>query len=285
MKHSLFRDQVALVTGGSSGIGKQIARDLLDRGAYVTIISDDRRRLNRAYSQLSKVSANIDIEVCDVRIQERLDEMAQRVLRKHGHVDVLINNAGYAIYRSFEESSVEEVLDILDVNLCGAMRCTKAFLPSMIMRREGRIVNISSIAGELIITPNAAYCAAKHGMVAWSRAIRLELARFNIAVNVVCPGRTGTSFHDHPSFRRRDVYRRKSTRSLSVEKVSLEVLNAIRRDRAVAYVPRKIGAIVWALNALPHVTRPIWDRIMHRRIDQLYEQIWIEEQGYDSSIR
>src|SRR5260370_26385916 len=125
-------------------------------------------------------------------------------------VEVLIKNAGYDGYRPCEESSAAEVLDILDVNLGGAMRFAKACLPAMIRQRSGRIVNIASVAGGLIITPNAVYCAAKTGMVAWSKALRHEVARFNVAVNVVLPGLTATQFHNHPTFRRRDIYRKKS---------------------------------------------------------------------------
>jgi short-subunit dehydrogenase len=161
------------------------------------------------------------------------------------------------------------------------MRCAKAFLPSMIAHRSGRIVNIASIGGAAIITPNAAYCAAKHGMIAWTKAIRYELAHFNVSVNVVCPDHVQTSFQDHPTFKRREVYRGKDTarkwgRSLTVEDVSREILDAIRHDRAVTYVPRWQGLVVWALNALPFITAPIWDRIMQKRIVQLYEQIEAE---------
>lgn len=272
-----FASKIVLVTGGSNGIGKQVAKDLLSRGAYVIICSNESKNLHEAHSQLRSVSPRIDACVCDVRNTDQLLRVAHYVLERYGKIDILINNAGYAVYRPFEESSIEEILDIVDVNLSGAMRCTKVFLPSMIARRSGRIVNISSIGGEIIITPNATYCAAKHGMVAWTKAIRYELAHYNISVNVVCPSHTKTNFHSHHTFRRRDVYRKKGSSSLKVEAVSNKILNAIERDRVVTYVPCWQGVIVWALKALPLIINPVWDRIMQKRIAQLYEQIGTEK--------
>jgi short-subunit dehydrogenase len=249
----------------------------LSRGAYVIICSNESENLDEARSQLSSVSPRIEACVCDVRNTDQVLGLAHYVLERYGKIDILMNNAGYAVYRPFEESSIEEIFDIVDVNLCGAMRCTKVFLPSMIARRSGRIVNVSSIGGEMIITPNATYCAAKHGMVAWSKAIRYELGRFNVKVNLVCPGHTKTNFHNHPTFRRRDPYRNKNARSLTVEDVSAAVMKAIRQDRIITYLPWWQGLVVWAVNALPFVTGPVWDRIAQKRIGQLYEQIEIKK--------
>jgi short-subunit dehydrogenase len=270
---SPFRDQVVIVTGGSSGIGKQVALDLLAAGAIVTVTGHDEGRLTEARAELASSFPQVEAAVCDVRSASAVVRTVDGVLARRGRVDALINNAGYAVYRPFEESSVDEVVDLVDVNLSGAMRMTKAVLPGMIARRAGRIVNISSIGGEAIITPNAVYCAAKHGMVAWTKALRHELAPFGVRASVVCPGHTLTHFHDDPTFRRRDPYRGKPSRSMSADRVSRAILDAMRRDRVVTYVPAWLGLMTWTLNALPFVTRPVWDRIASRRINQLYEQI------------
>lgn len=275
---SAFRDQVVIVTGGSSGIGKQVTRDLLAEGALVTFTGHDPVRVDAARKEIAAIFPQVDAAVCDVRNMGQVSKTVENVLAGRGRVDVLINNAGYAVYRSFEESSAAEVVDLLDVNLAGAMRMAKAVLPGMIRRRSGRIVNVASIGGETIITPNAVYCAAKHGMVAWTKALRYELGRFGVRVNVVCPGHTITHFHDDPTFRRRDPYRGRQSRSMSVERVSTAILNAIRHDKIVSYVPAWLGLMTWTLNALPFATRPMWDSIATRRIEQLYEQIDAERQ-------
>lgn len=278
----VFTEKVVVITGGSSGIGKQVAGDLLRRGAYVIICSTEQTMLEEAHTELQLISHRIDSFVCDVQSTEQVFRLSQYVLERYRHIDILINNVGYAVYRPFEESSIEEIFDIVDINLFGAMRCAKVFLPNMIARRCGRIVNISSVGGEMIITPNAAYCAAKHGMVAWTKAIRYELAYYNISVNVVCPDYVRTNFQNHPTFRRRDVYRGKRVRSLTVKAISEKILDAIRRDRIVTFVPSWTRLIVWALNALPFITGPAWDRIMKKRVFQLYEQIEVERQGKKS---
>ncbi|MFI5178594.1 MAG: SDR family NAD(P)-dependent oxidoreductase [Vicinamibacterales bacterium] len=278
-----FRDQVVIITGGSSGNGKATARRLLAAGARVTIASHDPARLEQTRAELRAMSPQVEAMVFDVRRTDEVERAVHQVQGRHGHIDIVINNAGYAVYRPFEESDLQEIVDLVDVNLSGAMRVARAALPGMIARRSGRIVNVSSIGGATIITPNAVYCAAKHGMVAWTKALRYELAPFGLSANVVCPGHATTHFHDHPTFRRRDPYRRARGRSMDADTVAAGILDAIARDREVTYVPRSLGFVTWALAALPFITRPVWNRIARRRIAQLYEQIDAERAGRPAS--
>jgi short-subunit dehydrogenase len=161
-------DKVVFITGGTNGIGKQVAKDFINLGAKVIICSRRLSGLKQTQKEFNQSGLNVDAHVCDIRYNDQVVKIPEYILEKYGRLDILINNAGYAVYKPFEESPIEEVLDLLDVNLAGAMRCTKAVLPSMISHGSGQIVNISSISGETIITPNAVYNAAKHGMVAWS---------------------------------------------------------------------------------------------------------------------
>jgi short-subunit dehydrogenase len=112
-----------------------------------------------------------------------------------------------------------------------------------------------------------------HGL----KAIRYELARFNIKVNVVCPGYTITNFHDHQTFRRRNPYRKKNTRSLTGRDVSIKILDTICKDRVVTFVPWWYRWVVWILNVMPIISIPLWNRILEKRINQLYEQIALEK--------
>lgn len=283
-----FADSVVVITGGSSGIGRQVARDLVARGSRVALCGIDASAVEDTGRELTALGGEVEAVVCDVRDDEQVERFAARVIGRWGPPDVLINNAGYAVYRPFEESSVSELIDIVDVNLAGAIRCTKAFLPAMKKRRSGHIVNVSSIGGALIVTPNAAYCAAKHGLVALSKAIRYELAPFNISVNVVCPDHVVTNFHNHPTFRRRDRFRggdvaRKLGGRLTLEEMSKQLLMAIARDRAVTYVPRRLGLLVWALQGLAPLTQPMWDRVIRRRVRQLYSAIEMENRAHPTS--
>jgi len=261
---------LALVTGGSSGIGKQIAADLLRRGLRVVVLSHQPDRLVDAVAELSRVAPKVTSVTCDLSDRGAIREAANTVLREHGCPDVLVNNAGFTTYRTFEGSSAEEIYELVAVNFLGALLCTKAFLPAMIERRSGTVVNMASIAGSIAFTPNGTYSASKHGLVAWSEILRHELARFDIDVVVVCPGRVETPFFDHETFqtRARGPETRETT---TVEAISRVTLDAIARRRPSVFVPRSLGFAAWAVAAAPFISRPILGWLMRRRVETMYD--------------
>ena len=158
------------------------------------------------------------------------------------------------------------------VNLLGAMYCTREFLPGMIARGGGRIVNISSVAGKVVITPNATYCAAKHGIVAWSEALSAELHRFGIRVHVVCPGRVETPFFDHPTFQARPPSRLTNFH-VSLDKVTQATMKAVEENRFLTYVPRSLGLAAWAVGIAPGASRRLVARVNRSRIAALYDRV------------
>ena len=196
-----------MITGGSSGIGFAIAQRLAGFGAKVVLIADGQDRLDVAVRALGGAGAQVSSIVCDVGDPVAVRDAIVSLRREHGVPDVLINNAGFAVYRTFEESDPAEIEKLFNVNFAGHLLCTKAVLDGMIARGSGHIVNIASVAGLFTLTPNAVYGAAKSGIVAWSRALRVELDRFGIGVSVVCPGRVETPFFDHETFQRRRARR------------------------------------------------------------------------------
>ena len=254
-------NNVVLITGGSSGIGKQLAADFLRAGVQVIIASQIRDSLTEAVTELSRISPRVVGIECDIGNCNSVLRMAEEVLKNHGCPDILVNNAGFATYQTFEDSSLDEIERLINVNFLGAVRCTKVFLSHMIARRSGIIVNIASIAGRLIMTPNGTYGAAKHGMVAWSEALKYELFRFNIQVNVICPGRVETAFFEHETFKNR-APRAETRYTITVDDVSRATLQAIRRNRFLTYVPHHLGVLVWLINAFPFVVKPVWGRLM-----------------------
>lgn len=264
-------DKLVLITGGSSGIGKQLAADLLASGSRVIIVGDRTDRLAEAIEELKAISPGVFPVACDIGDHQSITHMQKQVLSKYGCPDILINNAGFATYRTFENTDMTEIERLISVNLLGAMRCTKAFLPEMIVRRSGIIVNMASIAGRLVLTPNGTYCAAKHGLVAWSETLRYELAHFNIQVNVICPGRVETPFFDHETFQRRAP--RPETRfTITVEEISKATRRAITHNRFITYVPWSLGLLVWLTNALPFLVKPLFGRLLLSRIKSIYNQ-------------
>jgi len=147
---------------------------------------------------------------------------------------------------------------------------TKAFLGPMIARRSGQIINVASIAGAMTMTPNAVYGAAKHGMMAWSKCLALETSRFGIHVGVVCPGRVvETCFFEHETFKAR-THRRETDLTVPMASVVDGIVDTIVRRRKLRFVPRYLGALAWASNALGPLTRVPLDRLMMSRIEDLY---------------
>lgn len=258
-----------IVTGGSSGIGKHVAQDLLRRGAHVTLVADGADKLRAAEAELRQVSPQVWSHACDVASLDDITAMAAAYRARFDAPDVVINNAGYAIYETFERMTLEEIRRLFDVNLTGAALVARAFLPDMIRAGGGDIVMVSSIAGRIPMTPCGVYSASKHGMVALAELLRVEVARSNVRVQVICPGRVETNFFAHESFRRRG-HRPEATRTIPIEAVSRAIVDAVGRNRFLTYVPRSYAALAWLSAAFPIVFRPLWHRLLRSRVESVY---------------
>jgi short-subunit dehydrogenase len=265
----MFLDKRIFITGGSSGIGKQLAVEFLRLGSHVTIVSNNSPKLESAAAELSSISPHIAVFPCDVSQPQQVTSVADAYIREFGAPDILINNAGYAVYQTFEEMSLEEILRLLTVNFAGACIVTREFLPHMIARKRGNIVLMASIAGRIPMTPCGVYSAAKHGMVAWAATLKAELTPFNIGVNVICPGRVNTDFFLHPTFVQRQPPA-EARWTVTVEAVARATLAAVRANRFMTYIPKSQGLLVWLSNSLPFIFRPALDRIMVARVNTVH---------------
>jgi short-subunit dehydrogenase len=254
----------ALITGGSSGIGKHLAGALLARGAEVVIVAEEPVRLAQAAADLRRISPRVEALSCDVGDPAAVEAMVAAVL-SGGCPDVLVNCAGFAVYRTFEQSPAAEIERLVEVNLMGALRCIHGLLPAMIARGSGHLVNVASVAGLLPITPCAAYGAAKHGLVGISETLRWELQDLGVQVHLICPGRVETAFFDHQTFRQRD-HRPETERTIPIEAVSAAILSAIERDRFLTVLPRSLALAVWARRALPWLVDPLLGRLLRARV-------------------
>ncbi|AQZ70618.1 Short-chain dehydrogenase/reductase SDR [[Actinomadura] parvosata subsp. kistnae] len=182
--------RVCLVTGASSGIGRATALALLRAGH--TVYGAARR----AERMEPLVKAGGHAIGADVTREEDLQRVVRTVVDAQGRVDVLVNNAGSAVYGSAEEVPIARARQVFDVNLFGPARLTQLVLPGMRERGSGTIVNISSIGGEIALPLGAWYHASKHALEGYSDSLRQEVARFGVRVVVVQPGIIRTDFQD-----------------------------------------------------------------------------------------
>jgi uncharacterized protein len=263
-----FGDRLVVITGGSSGIGYAIAERLTRLGARIVLIADEPDKLDGSVLTLGGTDARVSSIVCDIGDATAIHDAMAALRREHGVPDVLVNCAGFAVYRTFEQSDVGEIERLLEVNFAGHVLCTKAVLGGMIARRQGQIVNIASVAGLFTLTPNAVYGAAKSGIIAWSRALRVELDRYGVGVSVVCPGRVETPFFEHETFKRRKG-RRETELTVPLPVVVNAVLDAIRRNREIVTVPRYWNWFAHGLHVLPFALRT-HQALLRRRVDDLY---------------
>lgn len=183
-------NRTALVTGASSGMGKEIAKHLLRDGFKVYVAA---RRVDEMSDlvALGAVALRMDISV-----EEDIKSAVETIVASSGGVDVLVNNAGFGLYGAVEDVAIDEARYQFEVNLFGAARLTQLLLPTMRNRGSGTIVNITSMGGKIYTLLGAWYHATKHALEGWSDSLRLELAPFGIRVVIIEPGLIETGFGD-----------------------------------------------------------------------------------------
>ncbi len=196
-----FRDRVALITGGSRGLGLLIARELALQGARLAILARDPDELDIARRELAAVGHHRVLALpCDVRQRADAEWTVAATVERFGRLDILVNNAGVVQVGPLEHMDLEDFEDAMKVHFWGPLYFTRAALPHL-RKREGRIVNISSIGGKLAIPHMAPYCASKHALAGLSNALRVELAKERVWVTTVYPGLMRTGSHVNALFK------------------------------------------------------------------------------------
>jgi len=187
-----FKDKLAVVTGAASGIGRATAEALADAGAMVIVADINREAGEAVAGALRDRGRKAEFMPVDLTSEPSIAAFAAEVERTHGVPDVLVNGAGWGRTHPFWEGTPELWEKLIALNFIGPMRLVRALLPKMIERASGRIVNIASDAGRVGSLGETVYSGAKGGLIAFTKSLARETARYNINVNCVCPGPTET---------------------------------------------------------------------------------------------
>ncbi|XP_041673141.1 dehydrogenase/reductase SDR family member 7B [Cheilinus undulatus] len=188
-----LQDAVVVITGASSGLGKECARVFHAAGARLVLCGRDAARLKEAVEEITASSAGSKTHTpCtvafDLADSDSVGGAAEEILKCYGHVDVLINNAGISYRGNILDTNLSVQRDVMETNYFGPIALTQALLPSMVQRRSGHVVVISSVQGKISIPYRSAYAASKHATQAYFDCLRAEMDRYGIQVTIVSPG-------------------------------------------------------------------------------------------------
>lgn len=225
---------VAVVTGASAGIGLATARAFADAGADVVLAARREDRLKEAAKQIESAGRRALAVRCDVSRLEELEALRDRVDTEMGGADVLVNNAGVPGGGPFAKLPLEKIADVAGTNFLSVLWATKLFLPRMLERGRGHVVNVASLAGRYAVPGGAVYAGAKHGVVGFSESLYYELQNKGVLVTVVNPAFVGTEGFPHTDKPDRMV--------MKPERIARVIVDVVRRGMAPEVsVPRWLG--------------------------------------------
>jgi short-subunit dehydrogenase len=243
----------AVVTGASSGIGREIARQLCQQGAKVVAAARRAERLHQLAQQVQAEGGTIEVLAGDITDPMFQLKVIQRAQEKFGGLDLLVNNAGVGCVGLFEQSTPARMREVMEVNFFALVEMTRLAFPFLKLGRRPMVVNIGSILGRRGVPYNTEYCASKFAVQGFSEALRAEWAKHGIDVLVVHPGTTETEFFDR-LIHRSGGPRWPKHRPVPAEYVARKVLQAIRRGKH-EIVPYRWGKMLLWLNRLfPRLT-------------------------------
>ncbi|GAG71407.1 unnamed protein product [marine sediment metagenome] len=189
----LLEDKVGIITGGAKGIGKAICELFNLEGAYLSIVDIAFDEAKKVAEEISNKTGRRCIAIsANVSKKAEVEKMVKNTVEYFGKVDILVNNAGILIHKFFLEMSEEDWDNIISVNLKSVFLCSQAVAREMIKQKSGKIINVSSLSAKKPTIKEAAYSASKAGILGLNRVMALELGRYGINVNAICPGFTET---------------------------------------------------------------------------------------------
>ena len=259
-----FKNKVVLITGASSGIGKQTAIEFAKLGSSIILVARRKNKLEQVENELKQFNVNTLVCVCDVSKKDQVDELSKIVLQKFDSVDILVNNAGFAIYGLVSDLSINEIESQMETNYFGMIYCVKNFLPLMLKKKSGHIVNVASVGASFSVPGVSSYCATKFAMLGFSEGLKHELYGTGVGLTVVSPIMVRTPLFEHPSFTNFSKF--STGVSLSSETVAKTIIKASNSSRLEIVVPSVARAAIWFKQTFPFLINPIVGRIFRKQL-------------------
>jgi NAD(P)-dependent dehydrogenase (short-subunit alcohol dehydrogenase family) len=229
--------RVAVITGGSSGIGASLARTLTARGWRCVLVARGEDRLRGVAGELGA-----EYEVCDVGDRAAVDSLAARILERHPRIDLLVNNAGVPARADFLAGEPERIENVMRINYFGGIWCLRAFLPALAAAAPSDVVNVVSVAGTVALPPSGPYSASKHAQLAFSRATAAQLRPRGVRVHTILPGFSPTAGFPEPSVLPKAL----EWTIIPPERIVRAIVRAVEHDRRESVVPwwfRSVGVL------------------------------------------
>ena len=244
---STFEDQHVLITGGASGIGFLMGKLALEKGTSKLIIWDiDRQKLEKILERLPQFKNKISTYRVDVGKPDEIYQAADQILQEHEYIDILINNAGIVVGKSFSDHSPREITDSIHINLLGMMHTTRAFLNQMIERNHGHVVNIASAAGLMPNPKMTVYAGSKWGAIGWSESLRVEMEKLGCSISVTTV---------EPSYINTGMFKGAKppllTPLLDADDISERIIRAVENNRTHLRAPFMVKLLPFLRGVLP----------------------------------
>jgi NAD(P)-dependent dehydrogenase (short-subunit alcohol dehydrogenase family) len=219
---------VAVVTGGSSGIGAEVARVLSADGWRCVLVARGEERLRALAGELGA-----EVEVCDVGDRAAVDALAARVAERHPQIKLLVNNAGVPGKADFVTGDPERIENVMRINYFGGIWCLRAFLPTLEAAAPADVVNVVSVAGTVVLPQSGPYAASKHAQLAFSRAVAAQLRPRGIRVHTILPGFSPTAGFPEPSVLPKAL----EWTVIQPERIARTIVGSVAHDRRESFVP------------------------------------------------
>ena len=250
-----LKGKIVIITGASSGIGRAAVLEFAKQEVKaIILVSRNKERLSQVSSEISEKTESMIFD-CDISSKSEVVKLAREVLSVYDSVDILVNNAGIGILGKVANQSIEDLEFVTKTNYFGMIYCTKAFLNSMLRKKNGHIINVASLAASFGIPGLAAYCGSKFAMLGFSESLQHELRGTGVRVTVVSPIGVKTNFFYHPSFGNK--FKNKERFYLEPRTVARAIIRASNSNRLEIVIPFYMRAGVWVKHTIPYLVNPI----------------------------